>query len=84
MAEGYKMLHAGGVGRSNGVGLIVNVEISKELVRMERWQGRIIVVWMMIRQHNMAYMSSAATHPRRVGRRQRRRLSDKRWRGWSL
>ena len=50
MAEGYKMLHAGGDGRSNVVGIIVNVEISKEVVRVERWQGRIIAVWMMIRQ----------------------------------
>ena len=50
MAEGYKMLHAGGDGRSNGVGIIVNVEISKEVVRVERWQGRIIAVWMMLRQ----------------------------------
>ena len=50
MEEGYKMLHAGGDGRSNGVGIIVNVEISKEVVRVERWQGRIIAVWMMIRQ----------------------------------
>ena len=31
MAEGYKMLHAVGHGRSNGVGIIVNVEISKEV-----------------------------------------------------
>ena len=51
MAEGCKMLHAGGDGRSNGVCIIVNVEISKEVVRVERWQGRIIAVWMMIRQH---------------------------------
>ena len=29
MAEGYKMLHVGGDGRSNCVGIIVNVEISK-------------------------------------------------------
>ena len=36
MAEGYTMLHAGGDGRSNGVGIIVNVEISKEVVRVER------------------------------------------------
>ena len=36
MAEGYKMLHAGGNGRSNGVGIIVNVEISKEVVQVER------------------------------------------------
>ena len=50
MAEGYKMLHAVGDGRSNGVGIIVNVEISKDVVRVDRWQGRIIAVWMMIRQ----------------------------------
>ena len=50
MAEGYKMLHAGGDGRSNGVGVIVNVEMSKEVVRVERCQWRIIAVWMMIRQ----------------------------------
>ena len=39
MADGYKMLHAGGDGRSNGVGIIVNVEISKEVVRVEGWRG---------------------------------------------
>ena len=39
MAEGYKMLHAGGDDRSNGVAIIVNVEISKEVVRVERCQG---------------------------------------------
>ena len=33
MAEGYKMLHTGVDGRSNGVGIIVNEEISKEVVR---------------------------------------------------
>ena len=44
------MPHTGGDGRSNGVGIIVKVEISKEVVRVERWQGRIIAVWMMIRQ----------------------------------
>ena len=32
-AEGYKMLHAGGDRKSNGVGIIVNVEISQEVVR---------------------------------------------------
>ena len=36
MAERYKMLHAGGDGMSNGVGIIVNEEISKEVVRVER------------------------------------------------
>ena len=42
MAEGYKMLHAGGDGRINGAGIIMNVEISIEVVRVERWQGMII------------------------------------------
>ena len=50
MAEGYKMLHAGDDGRSNCVGIIVNVEISKEVVRVEIWQGRIIAVWMICQQ----------------------------------
>ena len=45
-----KMLHAGGDGMSNGIGILVNVEISKDVIRVERWQGRIIAVWMMIRQ----------------------------------
>ena len=35
MAEGYNMMHAGRDGRCNGVGIIVNVEISKEVVRVE-------------------------------------------------
>ena len=51
-----KMLHAGGEGRSNGVGIIVNAEISKEVVRVERWQGRIIAIWMMIRQQMVGPM----------------------------
>ena len=33
------MLYTGGGGRGNGVGIIVNAEISKEVVRVERWQG---------------------------------------------
>ena len=44
------MLNEGGDGRGNGVGNIVNVEISQEVVRVEICQGRIIAVWMMIRQ----------------------------------
>ena len=57
MADGYKMLHAGGDGESNGVGIIVNVGISKEVVPVERWQGRIIAVWMMIRQQMVCVIS---------------------------
>ena len=36
---GYKMLHSGGDGMSNGVGITVNVGISKEVVRVDRWRG---------------------------------------------
>ena len=50
------MLHAGGDGRSNGIAIIVNVGISKEVVRVERWQGRIIAVWMMICQHMVCHL----------------------------
>ena len=32
MAEGYKMLQAGGDGRSHGVGIILNVMIRKDVV----------------------------------------------------
>ena len=46
----YKMIHAGGDGISNGVGVIVNEEISKNIIRVERWNGRILLVWMMV--HN--------------------------------
>ena len=38
------MLHAGVDGSSIVVGIIVNVEISKEVVRVEIWQGRINAV----------------------------------------
>ena len=43
LAGGYKMLHAGGDGKTNGVGIIVSAKISKDVVGVERWQGRIIV-----------------------------------------
>ena len=36
MMGGYKLLHAGGDGRSNGVGIIVSEQISKTVVRVER------------------------------------------------
>ena len=48
MAGGYKIMHAGGDGRSNGVGVIVSEEISREVVRVERWNWRAIAVWMIV------------------------------------
>ncbi|KAI0218475.1 hypothetical protein LSAT2_029827 [Lamellibrachia satsuma] len=57
MMGGYKLLHAGGDGRSNGVGIIVSEEISKTVVRVERWKGRIVMTWLMIRKQMMCVMS---------------------------
>ena len=54
---GYKLLHAGGDGRSNGVGIIVSEEIRKTVVKVERWKGRIVVAWLMIRKQMMSVMS---------------------------
>ena len=50
MVGGRKLLHARGGGRSSGVGIVISEEISKEVVRVERWKGRIIVAWVMIRK----------------------------------
>ena len=64
MAEGYKILHTGGDGMSNGVGgIIVNVEV----VRVGRWQGRIIAVWMMIRQHMVCIICFYGPQTSRTG-----------------
>ena len=54
---GYKLLHSGGDGRSNGVGIIVSEEISKTVVRVERWKGRIVMAWLIIRKQLMCVMS---------------------------
>ena len=51
LAGGHKMLHAGGDGKSNGVGIIVPEGISKDVARVGRWQGKIVVAWMMEKRH---------------------------------
>ena len=53
MMRGYKLLHAGGDGRSNGVGIIVSEEIGKTVVRVERWKWHIVMAWLMIRKQIM-------------------------------
>ena len=55
-----------GHGRSNGVGIIVDVEISKEVVRVERWQERIIAVWMVIRQQMVCVICVYGRHTGRT------------------
>ena len=57
MTGGYKLLHAGGDGRSNGMGIIVSEEISKTVVRVERWKRRIVMAWLIIRKQMMCVMS---------------------------
>ena len=44
----------------------MSVEISKEVVRMERWQGKTIVVWMMIRQHMVCVICVYGAQPGRT------------------
>ena len=55
LEEGVKMIHAGGDGKSNGVGVIMSETISKEIVRVERWNGRIVMIW--IRMNNQMIYS---------------------------
>ena len=57
MMGGYKLLHAGGDGRSNGVGIIVSEEIGNTVVRVERWKGRTVMAWLIIRKQMMCVMS---------------------------
>ena len=57
MKGGYKLLHVGGDGRSNGVGIIVSEEIGKTVVRVERLKGRIVMAWLIITKQMMCVMS---------------------------
>ena len=52
-----KLLNAGGDGRCSGVGIVISEEISKEVVRVERWKGRIIMAWAMISKQLVCVMS---------------------------
>ena len=40
----------------------MNVEISKKVVRVERWQGSIITVWMVIRQQMVCLICVYGPH----------------------
>ena len=57
VGEGFKMLRAGGDGKTNGVGVIMNKEYSKEIIRVERWGGRIIAVWTLVGGQMMCILS---------------------------
>ena len=64
MVGGRQLLHAGCDGRSSGVGIVISEEISKEVVRVERWKGRIIMA--VIRKQLMCVMSVYGPQPGRT------------------
>ena len=39
------------------MGIVVSEEISKTVVRVERWKQRIVMAWLMIRKEMMCVMS---------------------------
>ena len=55
-------MHAGGDGRSNGMGIIVLEEISKQVVRAKRWERWIIMAWVLIQRQMVCYVSIWATN----------------------
>ena len=57
--EEFNMLHAAGGGK-NGVGVIMNEEYSKEVIRVERWGGMIIAVWILVGGQMMCILSEYA------------------------
>ena len=57
LVGGYMLLHAGGDGRRNGMEIIISEEVSKQVIRVERWKGRIIMAWVVILRQ-MAYVMS--------------------------
>ena len=53
---GYKLLHVGGGGRSNGVGIVVSEEISKTVVKVKKWKECIVMTWLIIKKQIMRVM----------------------------
>ena len=48
------------------VGIIVYEEISKTVVKVERWKGRIVMAWLTIRKLMMCVMSVYGPHTGRT------------------
>ena len=57
LVGGYKLLHMGGDGRSDAVRIMESEEISKQMVRAARWEGRIIMARVVI-QRQMVCVTS--------------------------
>ena len=54
---GYKLLHMGGDGRSNSMEIIGLEEVSKQVVRVERWEGWIVMARVVIEANGVCYFS---------------------------
>ena len=65
-AQWRNILQAGGDGRSSGVSIVISEQISKEVVRVDRWKGRIIMAWAMIRIQLVCVMSVYGPHTGRT------------------
>ena len=48
----------------NRIGLIVTDEISRDVVRVERRQGRFIMAWVIVKQQLVCIMSAYETNRR--------------------
>ena len=68
LVGGYKLLHVNGDGRSNnGVGIILLEEISKQVVRVERWQRRIVMAWVVVQRQMVSVISVYGSQMGRTG-----------------
>ena len=59
---------------------MITEEISKEVVRVERWKGRIIMAWAMIRIRKQLVFVMSVYGPQTGRTRQRNRSSEMHWR----
>jgi len=67
LVGGYKLLHAGLDGRRTGVRVIVLKEISKSVVRVERWDGWIVMAWVVIQRQTVCAMPEYGPQTGRTG-----------------
>ena len=44
LGDGFKLIHAGGDGKSDGVGVILEKDLVEKVWRTERWKGRILML----------------------------------------
>ena len=67
LVGGYKLLYVGRDGMSNGMGITVSEEISKQVVRVERWAGWIVMAWVVVQRQMFCVMSVYGPQMGRTG-----------------